>query len=231
MNSSLSSNVSTGSLFGRVMMMLTGSMAVAALGAFVGGSIITSGIALLVIGIIWLLGTFGVAYAAKKVDDGAMEPAVGIGIMGVWMFFSGLFIGPALAHYVAVLGGSTVMLAFLGTSGVMAGCGAIGVLSGRNFSGLGKFLSIALLGLILVGIVNIFVAFSTGVEIAYCLIGMAIFAGFFIVDFFRIKENANSDSWGGAMMITMSLYLDFVNFLLFFLRLLEIFLGKGDSKK
>jgi len=229
MNSSLSSNVSTGSLFGRVMMMLTGSMLVAAVGAYAGASIITSGGVLLALCIVWLLGTIGVGFAASAVDKGSLSPAVGLGLMGIWMFVSGLITGPALAHYVAVLGGNTVMLAFLGTAGVMAGCGAIGILSGHNFSGLGKFLSIALFGLIIVGIVNIFVAFSTGVEIAYCLIGMAIFAGFFIVDFFRIKENADSDSWGAAMMITMNLYLDFLNFFLFLLRLLAA--SKGDSKK
>jgi FtsH-binding integral membrane protein len=105
----------------------------------------------------------------------------------------------------------------------MAACGAIGALSGRDFSNMGKYLMFGLLALIVVGIVNIFVAFSTGVTIVYCLIGMAIFAGFFIFDFFRISKAENT--WFNAITATMQIYLDFINFLLYLLRFLEAVTG------
>ncbi len=129
------------------------------------------------------------------------------------------FLGPTINHYVASLGWQTVFLCFLGTGGVAAACGAIGALSGRDFSNMGKYLMFALLALIVVGIVNIFVAFSSGVTIIYCPIGMAVFAGFFIYDFFRISKAENT--WFNAITATMEIYLDFINFLLYLLRFIR----------
>ena len=114
--------------------------------------------------------------------------------------------------------------AYLGTGGVMATCGAIGIFSGFNFSSLGRWLMFALLGLIVVGIVGIFVPFSQGVNIVYSLIGMAVFAGFFLFDFFRAKDAPNT--WESAIMVTMQSYLNFINSLLYLLRFLEAVFGK-----
>jgi FtsH-binding integral membrane protein len=161
-----------------------------------------------------------VPFAAKK------STQAGLVALAIWTFISGLFLGPTINHYVAVLGWQTVFLSFLGTGGVMAACGAIGALSGRDFTNMGKYLMFALLALIVVGIVNIFVAFSTGVEIVYCLIGMAVFAGFFIFDFFRISKAENT--WFNAITATMEIYLDFINFLLYLLRFIAAVTGKKD---
>lgn len=211
-------------LFTKVAMLLTGSMAVAALGSFVGAGIQMSlGIFILLL-ILFIGGSIGVMVAARRVD-----PPLAVGLMFAWNFIAGLFLGPTMNFFVQTLGGNTVMLAFLGTAGVMAGCGAIGVLTRVNLSGLGRFLMFVLFGLIIVGIINLFVAFSTGVEIIYCLVGMAIFAGFFIFDF-AVMRQKNDDSWGSAIECTMAIFVDFINFLLFLLRLLAAARGGSDRK-
>lgn len=229
MTSQTSTTSVTGTLFTKVSMLLTGALGVAAAGAFAGHAITGFG-AMIVLMILFIGGSIGVMFAGAAAKEGRLSSPAAIGIMLAWNFITGLFLGPVMNMYVQVLGGNTVFLAFAGTAGVMAVCGAVGMFSGVNFSGLGKILSWALLGLIIVGIVNIFVTFSTGVELVYCFAGMAIFAGFFIVDFFRLKEEAGrDDSWGGAIMITMGLFLDFVNFFLYLLRALAA--AKGDSRK
>ncbi|MBC7998377.1 MAG: Bax inhibitor-1/YccA family protein [Leptolyngbya sp.] len=212
-------SVSRGGLFSKVALLLTGSMCLSALGTYVGAGI-TSLAAIIALAIAFLAGAFIVPLAAKSSKEAGLVALAG------WTFISGLFLGPTINHYVAVLGWSTVFLSFLGTGGVMAACGAIGALSGRDFSKMGWWLTIALLGLIVVGIFNIFVAFSTGVEIVYCLIGIAIFAGFFIFDFFRLSKA--DDNWFNAITGTMEIYLDFINVLLYLLRLIAALTGKRD---
>lgn len=199
-------------LLSKVALLLTGSMMLGSLGCFVGRHIRSIG-AFIVLLILFLGGAFGVMYAAS------VSPAVGITSMFAWTFVSGLFIGPAVQAYSEKLGWQTVFLAFAGTSGVMAVTGAIGMFSGVDFSGLSSFLMIGLFILIGVGIVSFFVRMSKQVNIIWALGGMVIFAGFFLVDFFRITKGENT--WEEAIHITMNLYLDFLNFFLYLLKFLE----------
>jgi len=213
------SGISVGSnLFSKVSMLLTGSMMVGALGAYLGQGIQSLGAMILLI-VLFL----GGGIAIKFIKDKA--PTISIPLLLGWVFISGLFIGPAIHAYVAYLGWQTVFFAYLGTAGVMAVCGCIGVFSGFDFTNLGRYLMFALFGLIIFGIVSLFVHMSAGVTIVYSLIGMAVFAGFFIFDFFRLSKGANT--WGNAIDITQDIYLDFINFLLYLLQLLA---AAKDSK-
>lgn len=214
-----SATTSRGGLFSKVSLLLTATMGISAFGTYLGAGITSLG-AIIALAIAFIAGAFIVPFAAKSSKE------AGLVALAAWTFISGLFLGPTINHYVAILGWQTVFLSFLGTGGVMAACGAIGALSGRDFSNMGKWLMFALLGLIVFGIVNIFVAFSTGVTIVYCLIGMAVFAGFFIFDFFRISKA--DDNWFNAITATMEIYLDFINFLLYLLRLIAALTGKKD---
>lgn len=203
---------SRATLFSKVCMLLTGTLIVSAIGTWLGAGITGLG-PIIVLAILFIAGAFAVPFAAAK------STTVGLAVLFGWTFISGLFLGPTINAYVHQLGWQTVFLAYLGTAGVMSGCGIVGAFSGRDFSGLGKWLTIALFGLIIVGIVNIFVAFSSGFTIIYSFIGMAVFAGFFLVDFHRLTKSENNDF--NAIVITQAIYLDFINFLLFLLRFLR----------
>lgn len=210
-------DMSKSGLFSKVSLLLSLSFVISAFGTYAGAGI-TSFAAIIGLGILFLIGAFAVPFAAKA------SVTAGVTALTIWTFISGLFIGPTINHYAHVLGWETVFLAYLGTGGVMATCGAIGIFSGLNFSSLGRWLMFALLGLIVAGIVGIFVPFSQGVNIVYSLIGMAVFAGFFVFDFFRAKDAPNT--WESAIMVTMNSYLNFINFLLYLLRFLEAIMGK-----
>ncbi len=217
MNSEISATGT--SLFGKTMMVLTGMMGVGAVGAFFGAGM-TSGGLLLLLAIAWFILTFGVAFSlvAAKADNSRLPLAVIL--TTAWTFLSGIVTGPALAMYAKDLGGNVVFGAFLGTAGVMAVCGAFGMLSGFNFSRLSSYLSLALWGLIIVSLFGCFFAFSHTFNLAYSLIGMVVFAGYFIVDFWRVKELSHENDWPTATLLSMSLYLDFLNFFLYLLRFL-----------
>lgn len=219
--SATSVDFSKSGLFSKVSLLLSISFIVSAIGTYLGAGITSVG-AIIGLAVLFLLGAFAVPFAAKA------STGAGITALTVWTFISGLFLGPTIHHYVAILGWQTVFLTYLGTGGVMAACGAIGALSGVNFSSLGRWLMFALLGLIVMGIVAIFVPFSHTVNIVWSLIGMAVFALFFIFDFFMAKQTENT--WEGAIFVTMNLYLDFINFLLYALKFLAEVLGNKDSK-
>jgi uncharacterized protein len=210
-------SLSKGGLFSKVSLLLSISFVISSLGTYMGQGI-TSGAAIIALMILFFVGAFVVPGMAKK------SKQAGIGALSVWTFISGLFLGPAIHQYIHILGWQTVFLSYLGTGAVMAACGAIGALSGINWSRLGGFLFFSLLGLIAAGLVGIFIPMSATVNIVYCLIGMGVFALFFIFDFFRLATSENT--WENAINLTMQLYLDYINFLLFLLRLM----GIGKSK-
>lgn len=197
-------------LFARVSLLLTLSLGLSALGTYLGRNI--DGAVFIVTLVAFIAGTFIVPFVARKSEQG------GLIALAVWVFISGLFISPAIHSYAHQLGWQTVTLAYIGSGGIMAVCGLIGAFSGRDFSGMGRTLMISLFALIIVGFVGIFVQLGQSGNIVYSIAGMVVFAGFFIFDFFRLSKSSNTTY--NAVTLTMSLYLDFINFLLFFLRLL-----------
>lgn len=127
--------------------------------------------------------------------------------------------------YAEKLGWQTVFGAYLGTAGVMAVCGAVAMLSGINFGALGGILFFALLGLIVVGIIGIFIRMSRQFNMVYSIFGMIIFAGYFLYDFFRLAHSENT--WAKAVELTVSIYLDFLNFFLYLLQFLAAVADKN----
>lgn len=204
-------------LMTKVFILLSGCMAVGGLGAYLGRNIRSLG-AFLLLAVAFIFGTIGVFMAAK------LSPLAGIVVLGGWTFVSGLVTGPALQMYSEKLGWQTVAGAFLGTGGVMTACGLFGAFSGIDFSFLSGILFFGLLGLVLVGFLSIFWRLSRGGNIAYSIAGMLVFSGYFIYDWFRVAKSANT--WENAIALSMNLYLDFLNFFLYLLQLLEMLNNK-----
>lgn len=225
-NTSALSAEGASSLFGKTMMVLAGMMGVGAVGAYFGTGLV--GLVGLGVAIGWILLTIVAVIAAAVATKNESALPFATLIMGGWTFVSGLVMGPAIAHYVADLGANTVLGAFLGTSAAMAICGAYGTTTNRDLSGLGRILGVAIWGLIIVGLIGLFVHFSAGMNMLYAIGGLVIFTGYFVFDFWRLKEagKAGENSWGMAMLMAMSIYLDFLNFFLYLLQLIS----SGKSK-
>lgn len=123
--------------------------------------------------------------------------------------------------------GGSIAQAFLGTSIGFAALSLWGYTTKRDITGIGSFLMVGLVGLIVVMIANIFIQ-SPVMHLAISVVGLLIFAGFTAydtqklkVDYLQMREHLDESEL--AKMGTrgaMSLYLDFINMFQFLLSLI-----------
>ncbi len=142
-----------------------------------------------------------------------------VGLLAAFGLLIGVAVAPTLAYYASMnprvlwqAGGATALF--------IAGFGAAGYATRRDLSAIARVCFWALLALIVFGIVLIFVRIPHG-ELIYSVIGLAIFAGFTMFDFQRLRRSSDIAS---APFLAASIFLDVLNVFLFFLR---IFSGSG----
>ena len=117
---------------------------------------------------------------------------------------------------------STVFFITAGTFGVMA---LIGYTTKTDLSKFGSILFMALIGLIIATVVNMFVH-SSGLQLIISYVGVLIFVGLTAYDTQKIKQMLNEQSSADesaqklALLGALSLYLDFVNLFIHLLRIL-----------
>ena len=125
---------------------------------------------------------------------------------------------------------SSITNVFLITAGTFAAMALFGYFTKADLSSLGKILMMALVGIIIATIVNIFTK-STGLAMILNYLGVLVFVGLTAYDSQKIKmmliqaSDAGEAAQKVALLGAMSLYLDFINL---FLYLLRIFGGKRD---
>ena len=93
----------------------------------------------------------------------------------------------------------------------------------RDLTGMGSFLFMGLIGIIIASIVNIFIG-SSALGFAISIIGVLVFVGLTAYDTQKIKEmyyvgDDGTVAGRKAIMGALSLYLDFINLFLMLLRL------------
>lgn len=120
---------------------------------------------------------------------------------------------------------ATVGMAFLITGGMFGSMSLIGMVTKKDLSGLGSICIMALIGLILASIVNIFMQ-SPALYWIVTYAGVLLFCGLTAYDTQKIKAMAYQTAGNEQMTARYSilgslvLYLDFINLLLFILRIL-----------
>ena len=135
--------------------------------------------------------------------------------------------GLSLAWIFKAFTGVSIAQTFLVTAIAFAGLSLWGYTTKRDLSGMGTFLMMGLIGLIVASIVNIFLA-SSAMAFAISVIGVLIFAGLTAFDTQNIKntyiEHAvhGDQEWLGksAIMGALSLYMNFLNMFMFLLQFL-----------
>jgi len=129
--------------------------------------------------------------------------------------------GVTLSSILLVFTGESVFSTFIVTAGMFGALAAYGTVTRRELSGLGQFLFMGLIGLVLASIVGLF-WHNDGLQFMISFIGVIVFAGLTIYDAQRLKELAFATSAGptsGATIVgALALYLDFINLFLFLLR-------------
>ena len=113
---------------------------------------------------------------------------------------------------------------FFITAGMFVALALYGTVTKKDLSGIGRFLFMTLIGLIIASIVNIFMQ-STMLYWITTAVGVVIFAGLTAYDAQKIQQMAaeatevNESTQKMALLGALSLYLDFINLFLYLLRI------------
>lgn len=119
----------------------------------------------------------------------------------------------------------SVTQVFFITAGTFAAMSAVGYLTKRDLSSVGRILFMALIGLIIATVVNIFWK-NSGFMAILNYLGVLIFVGLTAYDTQKIKDMLLTAEDGGevgqkmALLGALTLYLDFINLFLYLLRIL-----------
>ena len=137
-----------------------------------------------------------------------------------WAFAA--VMGLSLSSIFLVYTGASIAQTFFVTAAAFGALSLWGYTTKRDLSGMGTFLFMGLIGLIIAMVVNIFLQ-SSALQFAISAIGVLIFAGLTAYDTQRIKEEYAYVAHDGTLMAksaimgALSLYLDFVNLFMFLL--------------
>ena len=149
-------------------------------------------------------------------------------VKGVFWLYSALM-GVSLCPILLLYTGESITRVFLITAATFGAMSLYGYTTKRDLSGMGSFLFMGLIGIIIASLVNAFFLKSTGMSYAISFISVLVFTGLTAYDIQNIKamyvdyedgETASKKAVAGAL----SLYLDFINI---FIHLLQLI---GDRK-
>jgi FtsH-binding integral membrane protein len=141
---------------------------------------------------------------------------------GVYSVLTGLTMSVIFLTYTS----ESIAKTFFITAGTFAGMSLWAVTTKRDLSGWGSYLFMALIGLIVASIVNIFLK-SSAMEWIITFAGVVIFVGLTAYDTQKIiKWNQEAGDSGDETLLmrlsllgALSLYLDFINLFLYLLRI------------
>lgn len=143
----------------------------------------------------------------------------------LFMLYS-VLMGLTFSIYFLVYTGESIASTFFITTGMFAALSIFGYTTKRDLSGLGRFLFMGLIGIVLASLVNIFLK-SEPLMWAITYIGVFVFAGLTAYDTQKLKEfgeqlstDNSSEFRRYAILGALTLYLDFINLFIMLLRIL-----------
>jgi modulator of FtsH protease len=170
--------------------------------------------------VVFLGGAFGFMYAIEKTKNSA----AGVPILLGFTFFMGLMLSRMIAMVLGFKNGSDlIMTAFVGTAGVFFLMASLSTVIKRDLSGMGKWLTVGAVVLMVGAVINVFVASSTGM-IVISMLAIGIFSAFILYDLKRIVDGGETN----YISATLGLYLSLFNVFQSLLALLGIFGGERD---
>ena len=132
--------------------------------------------------------------------------------------------GVTLSSIFLVYTMTSITQVFLITAGTFGAMAVYGYTTKKDLTSIGKFLFMALIGLIIATIVNLFMK-STGLDLILSYLGVLIFVGLTAYDSQKIKQMCGSFEYADesaqkmALLGALTLYLDFINLFIYLLRI------------
>jgi FtsH-binding integral membrane protein len=139
-----------------------------------------------------------------------------------WLF--SIAMGLSLSSIFFVYTGASIATTFFATAAAFAGLSLVGYTTKKDLSGMGSFMIMGLIGILVAMVLNLFLQ-SSGLALAISILGVLIFAGLTAWDTQRLKneyQQVAGTEWAGKVVImgALSLYLDFINMFQFLLSLM-----------
>ncbi|MCD9123869.1 MULTISPECIES: Bax inhibitor-1/YccA family protein [Cupriavidus] len=170
--------------------------------------------------ILFLAIAFGFFFAIEKTKNSAM----GVVLLLAFTFFMGLMLSRLIGSVLQFSNGpALIMYAFGGTAAVFAAMATIATVSKRDFSGLGKFLFVGVILLILASVANIWLQLPS-LMITVSVIAIGIFSTYMLYDVQRVVNGGETN----YITATLAIYLDIYNVFVNLLALLGIFGGSRE---
>jgi len=170
--------------------------------------------------VVFLAGAFGFIFAIEKTKNSA----AGVPVLLAFTFFMGLMLSRLIAMVLGFKNGpSLVMTAFGGTAGVFFVMASLSSIIKRDLSGMGKWLFVGALAIMIGGIINVFVGSTTGM-LVISVMAIGVFSAYMLYDLKRIVDGGETN----YITATLALYLDAYNVFQSLLILLGIGGGERD---
>ena len=191
------------------------------LGAWVGVATgITAGLTGFVGLLVFMGGAFGFMFAIEKTK----HSAAGVPVLLGFTFFMGLMLSRMIGMILGFKNGSElIMTAFAGTAGVFFVMASLATVIKRDISGMGKWLFVGALVLMVGAVINVFVGSTAGM-MAISMLAIGIFSAYMLYDIKQIIDGGETN----YISATLALYLDLFNVFQSLLALLGIMGGDRD---
>jgi modulator of FtsH protease len=170
--------------------------------------------------VVFLAGAFGFIFAIEKTKNSA----AGVPMLLGFTFFMGLMLSRLIGHVLGYRNGADLVLtAFGGTAGVFFVMASLASVIKRDLSGMGKWLFLGVIVLLVGSVINVFVGSTAGM-MAMSMAAIGIFSAYMLYDLKRIIDGGETN----YISATLALYLDIFNVFQSLLALLGIFGGERD---
>ncbi|HET7865265.1 MAG TPA: Bax inhibitor-1/YccA family protein [Burkholderiaceae bacterium] len=169
---------------------------------------------------VFMIGAFGLIFAIEKTK----ESSTGVWVLLAFTFFMGLMLSRLLAAVLGFKNGSSlIMMAFGGTAAVFFSMASLSTVIKRDLSGMGKFLFVGAILLLVTGLINVFVQ-SSALMLTLSVLAIGVFSAFMLFDIKRIIDGGETN----YISATLAIYLDIYNVFQNLLALLGVFGGERE---
>jgi uncharacterized protein len=146
-----------------------------------------------------------------------------VGTARLLFFVYAALVGVSLSTLLHIYTSASITRVFFIAAAMFGALSLFGYSTTRNLSGIGSFLFMGLIGIIVASLVNLFLR-STELDWIISIIGVGVFAGLTAYDTQRIKamyDSGDDETAAGrkSVIAALSLYLNFLNLFLMLLRL------------
>ena len=152
---------------------------------------------------------FGFFFAIEKFKNSG----VGVALLLGFTFFMGLMLSRLIGHVLGYANGAQlIMTAFGGTAVIFGAMATLATVSKRDFTGMGKFLFVGMLVILVAAAANIFLQMPA-LMLTISVLAIAIFSAFILVDLQRVVQGGETNYVTATLGVYLSVYNVFANLL------------------